>query len=130
MGLGAALLLRHHITVCSDLRTHLLPPALTYSEEHHHAEHGQQGGDHHTEEDGQFLRLPLLSGPLPGAARVLCQGLAGGRGPPLGLIDAGGEAVVEKRSPLCHDEACLFTSFTTSYSDVRESCQLNLTVPP
>lgn len=77
---------------------------LTYPEEDHHAEHGQQGGDDHTEEHRQFLRLPLRSGPVPGGARVLLLGLSGGGWPQLGLIDAGGEAVVEERSPLGHGE--------------------------
>lgn len=77
---------------------------LTYPEEDHHAEHGQQGGDHHTEEHRQFLRLPLLSGLLPGGARVLLHGLSGRRCPRVGVIDAGGEAVVEERSPLGHGE--------------------------
>lgn len=56
-----------------------LPSALTYSEKQHHAEHRQQGGDDHPEEDGEFLRLLLVCGPLPGAARVLLRGLPGRR---------------------------------------------------
>lgn len=39
---------------------------------------------------------------------------AAGR-PQLGLIDAGGEAVVEERGSLRHGESCLFTSITTSW---------------
>lgn len=119
MGFGVPVFFRHHKTVCSDSSWHLLPSALTYSEKHYHAEHGQQGGDHHTEEDGEFLWLPLMRRPLPGGARLLLQGLPGWRWPQLGFIDAGGEAVVEKRSPLCHGEACLCTSFTTSYTTLR-----------
>lgn len=125
MEFGVPPLFIHHITVCSDLSGHLLTSALTYPEKHYHAEHGQQGRDHHTEEDGEFLWLPLMGRPLPGAARVLHQGLPQRRWPRLGFIDAGGEAVVEKRSPLCHNETCLFTSFTTSRSalnNVRGSC--------
>lgn len=104
MGFGVHPLFGHHKAVCSDLSVHLLSSALTYSEKHHHAEHRQQGGDHHTDEDGEFLWLSLLAGPLPGAARVLHQDLPWRRRPRLGLIDAGGEAVVEERSPLCHGE--------------------------
>lgn len=86
--------------------------ALTYPEEEHHAEHGQQGGDDHSEEDGQLLglRLPLQRRPPLRAARVLLRGLAGRRSPPLGLIDAGGEAVVEERGPLRHGAGCRGTS--------------------
>lgn len=111
--------------MCSDSSGHVLSSALTYSEKHYHAEHRQQGGDHHTEEDGEFLRLPLLRRPLPGAARLLLRGLPGRRWPRLGFIDAGGEAVVEKRSPLCHSESWLYISFTTSrsaLSNFRASC--------
>lgn len=47
---------------------------------------------------------------------MLLRAMAVAGRPVLGLIDAGGEAVVEKRSPLCHGESCLFTGFTTSWS--------------
>ena len=93
-----------------------LTAALTYSEEHHHAQHGQQGGDDHAEERRQFPGLLLVGSPLPGAPRPLLRGLAGLRAPPLRLIDAGGEAVVEKRSPLGHGEAWLWTSLAPSWS--------------
>lgn len=95
---------------------HLISSALTYSEKHYHAEHWQQGRYHYTDEDGEFLWLPLMARLLPGAAMVLYHGQPERRWPRLGFIDAGGEAVVEKRSPLCHSETCLFTSFTTSWS--------------
>lgn len=59
-------------------RCALIFTALTYSQEHHHAEHGQQGGDDHAEEHRQLLGLlPLLAGALPDAARLLLRGLAG-----------------------------------------------------
>ena len=125
MGFGVSLGFIRHTTVCSDFGGPLLSSPLTYSEKQYHAEHWQQGRDHHTEEDGQFLRLPLLGRPLPGAARVLLQGLAGRRWAVLGFIDAGGEAVVEERSPLCHSETCLCTSSTTSSSAlyyIRAKC--------
>lgn len=58
----------------------LIFTALTYSQEHHHAEHGQQGGDDHAEEHRQLLGLrPLLAGALPDTARVLLRGLVGVR---------------------------------------------------
>lgn len=116
--------------VCLYVGAPLLSSALTYSEKHYHAEHRQQGRDHHTEEDGQFLRLPLMGRPLPRAARVLLQGLPGRGWLQPGFIDAGGEAVVEERSPLCHSETCLGAGFTTSQStlnNVRESCHSSLT---
>lgn len=91
---------------------------LTDPEEDHHAEHGQQRGDHHAEEHGQFLRLPLRR-PLPGASRVLSHGLSGRRGPKLGIIDAGGEAVMEKRSPLCHDESWRFATSESAQRSFR-----------
>lgn len=94
MEFGVPLVLTYHKTACTDLRWHIAPWALTYPEKHHHAEHWQQGRDHHTEESGEFLRALrlrlLLHGPLPGTPRVLVQGLAGRRAPRLGLIDAGG----------------------------------------
>lgn len=110
---------------------------LTYSEKHNHAEHWQQGRDDHTEENWQFLWLPLLSRPLPGAAGVLLHGLPGRRWLRFGFIDACWEAIVEERSPLCHCEPCLCTSFTTSeYSEQLQSkvspslCSPSLTVLP
>lgn len=107
MGFGVLLLFRYHKTVSTDLRWHFSPRTLTYSEKHYHAEHWQQGRDHHTDENGQFLGSLLLGRPLRGAPWVLLQGLAGWYGPRLRLIDAGGQAVVEKGSPLRHVETCL-----------------------
>lgn len=92
------------VCLCLEITAHWAS-ALTDPEKEHHAEHGQQGGDHHTEEGGQLLRLPVLGRPPPLAARVLLRGLAERRWALLGFIDAVGEAVVEERRPLCHDES-------------------------
>lgn len=88
--------------------------SLTYSEENHHAEHGQQGGDNHAEERRQLLGLPLLAGAFPDVPRLLLRAMAA----------AGGEAVVEERSLLRHGESCPFTRNTTSWSAFRQHlCQ-------
>lgn len=103
-------------TLCRDL-SESVATGLTYSEKHHHAEHGQQGGDDHAEEDRQFPGL--VAWRLSGVARVLLPGLRGRRWPQLGFIYAGGEPVVKKRSPLCHHETRVQTSFTTPWSTLK-----------
>lgn len=92
--------------------------SLTYSEKHHHAEHRQQGGDNHAEERRQLLGL--LAGALPRVPRVLLRAMAAGGRTPLGLIDAGGEAVVEERSSLRHGESCPFAGVKTSWDAFRQ----------
>lgn len=89
MGFGVPLLSSYQKKGGTDLCWHISPRALTYSEKHYHAEHRQQGRDHHTEESGEFRSMRLRR-PLPGTSRVVFRGLAGRWAPRLRLIDAGG----------------------------------------